>query len=176
MAKRVAKPKGFHLNGVVDVYSVSGCVNDNFADYINFWRHNGFWLFDSPEIIRAVANENSIELEGTLLFYYEVYDQEFDGKTWVNFQGEPSFPTHVFEPQVKRLEGFDVATFYCKTAPECSPLSCNYLARKIPTNAHCLLDSFERAFESLNSGAFKHSEPGPYRIFAVYSANWENAL
>jgi hypothetical protein len=25
-----------------DVYSVSSCVNENFADYIEYWQHNGF--------------------------------------------------------------------------------------------------------------------------------------
>jgi len=64
---------------VLDVYSVSNCVNDDFADYIKYWKHNGYWLFDSPEIIQTVARENSIQLAGTLLFYYEVFEKEFDG-------------------------------------------------------------------------------------------------
>jgi hypothetical protein len=172
LAKRVRKPAGFNMNTVTDVYSVGGCVNDDFADYINFWRHNGFWLFDSPQLIKSVAKDNSIDLTGTLLFYYEVYEREFDGKTWLNFQAEPSFPTSVAEPEVKQLEGFDVVTFYCRTAPEHSPLSCNGLGRKIPINAHCLLTSFDGAFNALESGAFTHSEQGPYRIFAVYSVDW----
>ncbi len=174
VAKRVQKPRGFNMDQVAEVYSVSDCVNDDFADYIHFWKHNGFWLFDSPQIIRSVAEEKSIDLAGTALFYYEVYEQEFDGKTWINFQPEPSFPTSVVRPEAKQLEGFDVVTFYSKTSPECSPLSCNSLAKEIPTNAHCLLNSFEDAFANLNAGAFANSEPGPYRIFAVYSVDWDS--
>jgi hypothetical protein len=41
MAKRVQKPKGFHMDGIADVYSVSGCINEDFADYIEYWKHNG---------------------------------------------------------------------------------------------------------------------------------------
>ncbi len=173
MAKRVRKPHGFNMDQVADVYSVSDCVNDDFADYIHFWKHNGFWLFDSPQIIRSVAEEKSIDLAGAALFYYEVYEQEFDGKTWIKFQPEPSFPTSVVEPEARRLEGFGVVTFYARSSPEHSPLWCNSLAQEIPTNAHCLLNSFEETRANLNTGAFANSEPGPYRIFAVYSVDWE---
>jgi len=78
----------------------------------------------------------------------------------------------VIVPDKKILEGFDIATFSVGTSPECSPLSCNALAAEIKTNCHCLLDSFDEAKQSLESGKFKHSEPGPFRIFAVYSAEW----
>jgi hypothetical protein len=172
MAKRVHKPKGFRVDGIADVYSVSGCVNTDFADYIGYWKHNGYWLFDSPEIIRAVAQENSIQLDGTFLFYYEVYEMEFDGKTWSPYLAEPSFPTNVIAPQGKVLEGFDVVTFHAKNAPEHSPLSCNGIAEEIRTNQHCLLESFAEAYDRLSGGAFNNAEPGPYRIFAVYSVAW----
>jgi hypothetical protein len=172
MAKRVQAPKGFQIDGVADVYSVSGCISEDFADYIEYWKHNGYWLFDSPEIIRAVAQENSIQLDGTSLFYYEVYDMEFDGKTWSKHEAESSLPTNVVPPKVRVLEGFDVVTFYAKNAPECSPLSCNGLAEEIPTNRHCLLESFAEAYDRLDGGTFNKAEPGPYRIFAVYSLEW----
>jgi hypothetical protein len=173
MAKRVCKkPECFQTPTVVDIYSVSSCMNDDFADYIKFWRHNGYCLFDSPEIIRGIAKENSIDLNGTSLFYYEAHEMEFDGKKWISFAPEASMRTNVMLPPRKTLEGFDVVTFYAGNAPECSPLSCNGLAAGIPTNCHCLLESFETAESSLNSGKFAGGEPGPYRIFAVYSVDW----
>lgn len=70
------------------------------------------------------------------------------------------------------LEGYDVVTFVAQTAPECSPLSCNSLASEIETNSRCLLQSVEQAQELLENGTFDDSEPGPYRIFAVYSVAW----
>ena len=169
MAKRVKTPVGFHADGVLDVYSLSSCVNHDFADYIEYWKHNGYWLFDSPEIIQAVAQDNHIQLEGTLLFYYEVHEKEFDGKNWFPHQAEASFPTNVRAPSEKTLDGFDVVTFFARSSPECSPLSCNGMAGKIPTNEHCLLDSFDDAYAKVTAGAFNQAEPGPYRIFAVYS-------
>lgn len=173
MAKRVSKkPDWIRATQVVDIYSVSGCVSKDFADYINYWKHNGFWFFDSPEVIRAIAQKNSINLEGTSLFYYESHELEFDGENWKTYAPELSFQTNVIVPSSKQLDGFDVVTFSCRTSPECSPLSCNGLAEKLPTNSHCLFGSFEEAEMSVKKGAFNNSEPGPYRIFSVYSISW----
>jgi hypothetical protein len=173
MAKRVSKkPDWLKAPHVVDVYSVSNCNCENFADYIPYWKHNGFWLFDSPEVIKNVAKEHSIQLEAAKLFYYEVHEMEFDGERWSPWSPEPSFPTNVVVPSKKQLEGFDVVNFTARTSPECSGLSCSSLAVELRTNAHCLFDSFDEAETSISNGAFNDSEPGPYRIFSVYSVNW----
>jgi hypothetical protein len=109
MAKRVGKkPDRYRASHVVDIYSVSNCNCEDFADYIKHWKHNGFWFFDSPDIIRDVAKQNSISLEGTSLFYYEAHEMEFDGERWGPWSPEPSFPTNVVLPSGKQLEGFDV--------------------------------------------------------------------
>lgn len=174
MAKRVFKrPDWVRAPQVIDIYSVSNCISENFADYIQYWKHNGHWFFDSPEVIRGIAKGNQINLDGTSLFYYEVFESEFDGKDWKAFQPEPSFPTNVIAPPSKHLEGFDIVTFYVRNSPpECSPLSCNSMAEELRTNAHCLFTSFEEAEVRVNNGAFRDCTPGPYRIFAVYSVPW----
>jgi hypothetical protein len=175
MAKRVVpRPDWIKADRVADIYSVSSCVSTNFADYINYWRHNGYWLFDTPQVVSELANQNSIDLKGTQLFFYEVYEREFNAGIgqWVDFEPEPSFKTEVLLPAAKLLEGYDVVTFYARTSPECSPLSCNSLATEVETNRHCLLRSLERAMELLEEGKFQNTEPGPYRIFAVYSVEW----
>ena len=171
LAKRVVpKPEVFNAPRVVDIYSVSNCMNDDFADYTGYWKHNGYWLFDSAEIIRKLAEEHAISLDGISLFYYEAYESEFDGRSWSPVTAEPE--ARIFPPPQKRLEGFDVVTFFARNAPECSPLSCNFLADVVATNSHCLFATFEDAKGALNEGVFKHGEPGPYRIFAVYSVDW----
>ena len=72
MAKRVPKRSDrFPAPHVVAVFSVSNCHDENFTDYIPYWKDNGYWLVDSPEMIRTVARENSILLAGTPLCYYE---------------------------------------------------------------------------------------------------------
>jgi len=174
MAKRVKKkPEWLQAPQVVEIYSVSNCQCEDFADYIPFWKHNGYWFFDSPEIIKSIAKEKSISLEGTSLFYYEAYEMEFDGELWRPFFPEPSFPTNVVFPTEKRLEGFDVVNFTAGNSPECSSLSCSNLAGDLHTNNHCLFASFEEAKANVSDGAFNESEPSPYRIFSVYSVNWQ---
>jgi len=176
LAKRVCmKPDWLQANQVSDIYSVSDCMSKDFADYVDYWKHNGFWLFNSPEVIQDIAHENSIDLSGTTLFYYEVYEKEFDGETWHPYEPDSSFKTSVVVPVDKHLDGFDVVTFSCRNLPECSPLSCNHLAQELPTNSHCLFHSFEDAEMNVTKGRFNDTEPGPYRIFSVYSLNWSRS-
>jgi hypothetical protein len=173
MAKRIcAKPEFLKAPSVVDIYSVSSYVNDDFADYIQFWKHNGYWLFDSPEVIQSAAQENSIDLRDMSLFYHRVHEMEFDGHHWSPFAPDSSVTTNVATPLRKELEGFDVVTFWAGNAPECSPLSCNGMAENLRTNAHCLFDTFEEAESCLNEGRFAGGEPGPHRIFGVYCVAW----
>jgi hypothetical protein len=173
LAKRVAeKPESLDAPQVADIFSVSNCISDNFANYIEYWKHNGYWLFDSPQILRGLAKDHAISLEGTSLFYYEAYALEFNGQSWRPIHAESSITTRVSPPVHKKLEGFDVVSFFAGNAPECSPLSCNSLAEKVPTNSHCLLESFDEAERYLDGGVFERGEAGPYRIFAVYSVRW----
>lgn len=172
--KRVATaPQWLNAPHVADVYSLSNCVSDNFADYINYWRHNGYWLFDSPATIRALAEEHSLPVEGLKLFYYEVHDLQYDDTSgkWTSLEAEPPFATNVQPPASCTLEGFDVTTFSAGTSPECSPLSCNGVASAIPTNDHCLFPTFEAAVRAIEEGRFKNTEPGPFRIIGVYSVH-----
>lgn len=177
MAKRVVvRPDWLRADRVSKIYSVSGCVSPCFADYITFWRHNGYWLFDSPAVILEIAREHGIDLAETVLFYYEVHEWQFDGREWMRFEPEPSFGTNVTVPEARAFAGYDVVTFAGQTSPECSPLSCNSLASEVETNSRCLLESFEQARQLLEDGMFNDAEPGPYRIVAVYSVAWPGGL
>jgi hypothetical protein len=172
MAKRISGvPDGFGVAGVVDIYSVSACLSRAFADYVEFFAHNAFGLFDTVEAIRRLVAERSIDLGGTRLFYYETHEDQFDEN------GHPSpigyAPAGVAPPARRQLAGFDVVSFSMGHLPECSPLSCNGLAKAMPVNRHCLFDSVEDAIAHLRSGAFRNSEPGPYRVMAVYTIEGE---
>lgn len=172
MAKKVVmRPEWIKAPTVHDLYSVSGCISEYFTDYIRHWKHNGYWLFDSAAAIESLAAEHSISLADCKVFYYEVYEQEFDDEQekWQPFGSDSAFKTSVVVPRSKQLEGFDVVTFSVHTSPECSPLSCNGLAEDLETNGHCLFKTFEEAKAHVEGGHFDNSEPGPFRIFAVYS-------
>lgn len=169
MAKKiVSRPDWLESHIVKDIYSVSSCISEN-IDYIRFWRHNGFWLLNSLEILDTIIKESGIDAARYCSFYYECYEREFNDSTgtWCPVVPDPSFVTGVKKPAKPQLQGFDVVTFSCGTTPECSPLSCNGLAKKIQTNSYCLLPSLEEAINLIEKGEFANSEPGPFRIFSV---------
>lgn len=171
MLKRVAaRPDWLKVSGVDDIYSVSGCISADFVDYINYWRHNGFWLFDNPRIMTEIAAEEGIDLSGLTLFYYEVFSHAFDESTrrWEPIAADPSFTTAVEPPPPTPVAGYDVVTFSQGNSAECSPLSCNHLAANASVDRHCLFPGLDAAREALQAGLFDKSEPGPFRILAVH--------
>ena len=183
-------PLGYMLKNVVPapdwmnapqvdfVYSLSGHVSEDFADYIPLWQHNGWWLFNDPKSLTEAAAEIAGDRTGLTMFYYEAFDQQYDGddKTWTAIAPEPSFNTDVVAPATKTLCGYDVVTYTVNTSPECSPLSCCALASEIATNRFCLIDDFEGAKKLVESGVFDNSEPGPFRIVAVYTLHEQRSL
>lgn len=176
MAKKIApRPDWLKAPSVIDVYSVSGCVNDDFGDYDDDWKRNRWGFFDSPDDIRKLSREHSIGLQGMQLFYYEAYELQFDEGKWQPFSSseENCKGAHsLLAPSSKRIEGYDVVTFLYSQGPECSPLSCNSMAESVQTNSHCLFNSLEEARATVNSGQFDDCEPGAVRIFAVFSVDW----
>lgn len=172
--KRVARAADCNLAPPVeDVFSLSRCISNNFCDYINFWRHNGFWLFDSPAVMEQLAREQGISLDGLTLFYYEGHELEYVDQIgrWVAYEPDASFVTQVVRPPRASLAGFDVVSFCARTCPECSPLSCNNLATELPVNSHCLFSTFDDAIQAIESGEIAKGEPGPHRVVAVYTVN-----
>jgi hypothetical protein len=98
IAKKVSpRPNWLKAGGVSDIYSVSNCISKAFCDYIKHWKHNGYWFYDSPRTIEEVAVAESVDLSDHKLFYYEVYEQEFDedAKLWRPFEAEKEFKTDV---------------------------------------------------------------------------------
>ena len=174
MAKRiVTRPDWLDVPNVRDIYAVSDCISDDFCDYINFWVHNGFWFFNSPNVIQSLCTANQIDLTDTRLVYYRGYELQFDAdaRSWVSFVGDDHFDTSVSAPSSANLLGYDIVTYSMQNMPECSPLSCNHLATEVRVNEHCLIDSLDYAKDRLQNGVFEDSEPGPFRIIAVNSVD-----
>ncbi len=174
MAKLIENcPQWLGVSHVRDIYSVANCVSHDFCDYIGSWEHNGFGFFNSPSEIRSVAAEQKIELADAALVYYRGYDRQFDAAEggWRSYAGEK--PGSVMPPSAAQLLGHDIVTYSMQNAPECSPLSCNGLAKEVPVNEYCLIDSLDDAIDQLERGVFNHSEPGPFRIIAVHAVEWK---
>lgn len=171
MYKQVsARTAWLKAESVEDIYSVSGCISHDFDDWINEWKHNGYWLFDRPDIMESIALQKGIDLSTMQLFFYRASAREWDtfDEVWLDYTPEPSFETNVQPPKETILEGYDVVSFSCGNQCECSPLSCNHLAESIPVNRHCLFERREDALSLLHSPELKRCEPGPYRLFEVH--------
>ena len=177
MAKRIAaRTQQLQVDHVVDIYSVCDCISDDFADYVEFWEHNEFNFFDSPQAIWSLCEANDIPTADLQFFFYRGHDLQYDdqSKKWVSYGSESKNASKVESPKLVQRVGYDVVTYSKAQWPEHSPLSCNYLAAEIPVNQHCLIDSLDDAIKYLETGRFENSEPGPLRIIEVNTFNDEN--
>ena len=172
MAKRIVeRPDWLDVPTVRDVYAVSNCISPDFADYTTFWSYNGFWFFDKPSQITRLCAQHGIPLDDLTFVCYEAHPQQFNTNdhTWHDFGPDPEIKTDVSPPISPQLLGFDIVTYSMQNSPECSPLSCNHVAKDVRVNAHCLFDSLDYAIQCLETGVFDNAEPGPMRIVAVHS-------
>lgn len=161
---------------ITDVYSLADCVSDNIVDPQMAWKHNGFGLANSPQVLKQLVDEMSVDTSNAKLFYYEAFEQELDTDGWVfkkeDWQAITPAPSAgvksiVFEPTIAmepKLQGYDVVLF--GDYLEHSPLSCNSIAQTQAVNEHCLYDSLEQARMAIDNRAFEWGcEPGIYKIF-----------
>jgi hypothetical protein len=119
MAKRNLKPpKALGIEGITDVYSVNDCVSDNFADFVDDWKHNGFWFFDSPEIIRALAADKSIDLGDTTLFITKPTNSSSLAR---NGEPSPLFPDWT-QPSLRLRKNILKALMSYRSGPRIRPI------------------------------------------------------
>jgi hypothetical protein len=160
-----------------NVYTLGDCPGNSthdFYDYVTLWKHNGYWLFNTPEEMQEIAVEKEIDLSKMTLFYYEAYEHEFDfvGESdepvWSSFEVDSHFQTNIAIPVTKTFMGFDVVEYTQRNSPECSLLACTDLTQTLNVNEHCLFKTIEEAKAALENCDFHALEPGPYRVIAVY--------
>lgn len=84
MAKTISKtPDWLNVPGVSDIYSLSNCISPAFCDYIRHWKHNGYWLFNSPSAIRELAAAEHLDLSNYACFItrFTTINDEHPGDT-----------------------------------------------------------------------------------------------
>ena len=114
MAKHiVTRPDWLDTPNVQNVCAVRRCVSADFCDYINFWKHNGYWFFNSPRDIQVLSAANDVDLSGTTLFFYKAHSLQYDAdsQSWESFTAHDAFLTSIIPPQKSRFLGFDIVTY-----------------------------------------------------------------
>lgn len=162
--KRTAKRPEWVTADVEEVCSASECISSGPDGWIDHWKHNDLFLFDSPEVAEAVLppeRRAEFEMYAFRLFPIRFHHGERQPTAIPELAVIP--PPHDFE----RL-GLDVVSKSCDSTFEHSPLSCNNLASEHRVNRHCLVDDAGYAFELAAAFAQTQPEPGPFFVVEVW--------
>jgi hypothetical protein len=149
-------------SSVVEVCSVSDCLNPVPWGWIDKWLHNDFGFFNSSNDARTIFGEPP---QGYRLFGYRLLPMRFDEECRESF----TIPQLSVEPLSDRFVslGFDVTNKSDSIYFECSPLSCNGMANEVPVNRFCLLDTLPEAESFAERCAREQPEPGQYFVVEV---------
>lgn len=168
-------------NLVINSYGIRCQISDEVIVWNS--RRNGHEFYDSPELIEEIAKEEQLPLEGSKLFYYELYENEYvetEEEEWIWSQmPNPTDvvdyydnPPNVVAPKEKQFHGYDILGFVYN-------LMGSMLSWKNPgveTNEYGLIDSLEKCKELIENKEVHLCcrEPGSIRIYAVYSVDWKH--
>lgn len=162
----VAAPDWLQAEGVKEVCSVSECVSPGPEGWIDGWAHNEMWAFDDEQAAWGVVPGGRSNPDYRM-FAYRLFPVEFDGGEQRPF-AIPSLGVRPLADHYRRL-GDDVVSRTCGSTFECAPLSCNYAARQVKVNEHCLLDDAAEAFRlAVPFSREEGAEPGPYHVVEVW--------
>ncbi len=180
------RPDWLDCPEVEQVSSVSSCVSaEPYTDErFKRWAFNASGWYDTPELAQLDV-EPGVPCR---MFAYALFPFEFEGDEVRKVAVGMLLSTDTRQLPVGPEPGFDflgydVVSGRCgggqnaqsaDLAPvmagfDCSPLSCNSMAREHPVNRNCLLDRWEDAVVAAIRFAKEEPEPGPYYIFAVYA-------
>jgi hypothetical protein len=131
------------------------------------WLHNDLGLFDSPELALEVVSPTDPPM---IVFAYRVSTVRYVNGAQETWPWPNIAPIPI--PASFRSLGFDAVSKYMDSILgfECSPLSCNSLARDWPVNPHCLLDSVDKARDAAERFSVEQPEPGMYYVAEVLSS------
>jgi hypothetical protein len=121
LPKRTIKRPEWLKADVEEICSASECSSSGPDGWVNQWKHNELFLFDSAEIAASIVPD----ADGAAydLYAFRLYPIRFADGAWQ--------PYVIHELQVVPLSdedtflGFDAVSKSCGSTFECSPLSCN---------------------------------------------------
>jgi hypothetical protein len=143
---------------------VSSHITRGAPDWLPFWRHNQLGFYDTVALAESVIPAG--EAARYEVLGYRFLDREIDGG--IESPWTPPVAGGLVVDAGFVSVGFDAVN---RTGAdflfECSPLSCNYAAKTMAHNEHCLFASLEEAV----AGAVVFSrggwEPGRYYVAEV---------
>jgi hypothetical protein len=163
--QRAATASDLHIPATVnEIASVSGCIARKPDDWINHWKHNNWFVFDSPQDALSVAEG----VRDVRLYAYSVLPVEFTPEGEHEFSIVGVAPTPLSD-EFEQL-GFDVASRSVAPEFECSPLSCNGLAGEVAVNEFCLIGSLAEALSFARRCAIEQPEPGIYFVIGIHAS------
>ena len=149
---------------IAAIGSVSACLAEAPDGWIQRWLHNDLGLFNTRADARSVIPENA---PGFSIFAYRLLTVRF-ATTGPEPLPVAEFPVEPIPASFVAL-GFDVGSRSLSSFFECSPLSCNLMAREIPVNEFCLLSNLDQAIAAAERFAQEQPEPGSYYVVEVFA-------
>ncbi len=162
--RTMKRPEWLKAMSVDEVCSVSECVSRGPANWIDNWRHNEMWVYDSPELASSVVPE--AERNEYDLYAYKILPVVFDEGSQQPF-AVPELEVQPLPGAFERL-GIDVVSRSFGNCFDHSPLSCNGMAEHVAMNRHCLVEDVETAFRLAAEFEAGGCEPGPYHVVEVW--------
>jgi hypothetical protein len=158
-------PEWLKAGNVEMVCSASTCISEEPEGWINHWKHNECFLYNTIGDARSILDKLN-DKNGYDIYAFKKYPIRLENGS----SAEEIIPSVSVEPLNENFEflGYDAVSMSMSPIFECSPLSCNRGAETMKVNKYCLFETFEKAL----SGAVEFSkgnwEPGPYYIVEVY--------
>lgn len=167
--KTMGRDEWFGNASVEEVCSVSNCMSKAPEDWLNYWKHNAYGLYDTEEQAWAIVRNDPVSYD---MYGYRLFPFVFDGGAGTSMSVQPTAIAQLAEydflgyDPVSREEAFTIEFGH-------SPLSCNKGFEQYPVNRFCLLDRLEDAWLGTAeiakaAQAMGAWEPGPYYLCEVY--------
>lgn len=159
-------PEPFRDAGLDEICSVSECISKGPPGWIDAWKHNEWFVFDSEELAWERVPGDRAPYD---MYAYKMFPIKFDGDlTPVKVE-----PTAAGDLTDYEFLGYDMVSRTYSAEFDHSPLSCNYGHQEFRVNKRCLIDDLAYAWgiasEIAASAKQKGDwEPGPYYMVAVY--------
>jgi hypothetical protein len=123
------------------------------------------WFNRASDAVGVIPEDQRAEYR---LFAYRIYPKVFRKGGAHEFVLPPDVHPDAV-PSTFAFIGFDTVSKSMESSLgfECSPLSCNLMAREVATNKSCLFDSLEAAIAGATRFSVEQPEPGDYYVVEV---------